>query len=182
MAGFGSKRLRVIGAAAVLTAGGAIAGFAATQGGGSHDPSGAASAPGAQRTTGDAAGSAAASGPTTTGLHVGDQVVASAQEVPKDFPKDVPLPSTGLISALSNTGGDAKKFDLSYSGTDLSKLVGDLRDRLRGAGFEISGEYSSRVKGVPSAGFVAKSKTWTITVGGVTNNGAAAMSVSVISG
>src|SRR5882672_6703094 len=77
---------------------------------------------------------------------VGDQVSGTAGVVPEKFPDAVPLPSQAPVVAFSNTSGEAKTFDLTYTGSDLDALVADIKQRLAGAGFELSGEYNSKVK------------------------------------
>ena len=101
--------------------------------------------------------------------------------MPEKFPAAVPLPTQDPVVAFSNTSGEAKTFDLTYTGSDLDALVGDIKQKLTGAQFKLSGEYSSKVKGVPSAGFVARSDAWVVTVGGTFTNGTASVHVSVIS-
>jgi len=112
---------------------------------------------------------------------VGDQVSGTAGVVPEKFPDAVPLPSQAPVVAFSNTSGEAKTFDLTYTGSDLDALVADIKQRLAGAGFELSGEYNSKVKGVPSAGFIARSSDWVVNVGGTFASGQANVHLSVIS-
>jgi hypothetical protein len=140
-----------------------------------------------QATTG-ATGSSQSVDPTTTSTtlyaplgSVGEQVSGTAGAVPAQFPGAVPLPSQAPAAAFSNTSGDAKAFDLTYTGSDLDALVADIKQRLTGAGFKLSGEYNSKVKGVPSAGFVAQSADWIVTVGGTFASGTANVHLSVIS-
>ena len=112
---------------------------------------------------------------------VGEQVSGTAGVVPEKFPDAVPLPSQAPVVAFSNTSGEAKTFDLTYTGSDLDALVADIKQRLTGAGFKLSGEYNSKVKGVPSAGFVAQSAEWVVNVGGTFASGQANVHLSVIS-
>jgi hypothetical protein len=112
---------------------------------------------------------------------VGQQVSGTAGAVPEKFPAAVPLPSQAPVVAFSNTSGDAKTFDLTYAGADLNALVADISQRLTGAGFKLSGEYNSKVKGVPSAGFIARSDKWIVNVGGTFASGQANVHLSVIS-
>jgi hypothetical protein len=112
---------------------------------------------------------------------VGDQVSGTAGAVPDKFPEAVPLPSQAPVVAFSNTSGEAKTFDLTYTSSDLDALVADIKQRLTGAGFNLSGEYNSKVKGVPSAGFIARSSEWIVNVGGTFASGQASVHLSVIS-
>jgi hypothetical protein len=112
---------------------------------------------------------------------IGEQVSGTAGVVPEKFPDAVPLPSQAPVVAFSNTSGDAKTFDLTYAGSDLDTLVADIKQRLTGAGFKLSGEYNAKVKGVPSAGFIAQSADWTVNVGGTFASGQANVHLSVIS-
>lgn len=141
-----------------------------------------------QATTGTAGTSQSVDPTTTTSTtlyaplgSVGEQVSGTAGAVPEQFPGAVPLPSQAPAAAFSNTSGDAKTFDLTYTGSDLDALVADIKQRLAGAGFKLSGEYNSKVKGVPSAGFVAQSAGWTVSVGGTFTSGTANVHLSVIS-
>jgi len=112
---------------------------------------------------------------------VGEQVSGTAGAVPEKFPGAVPVPSQAPAVAFSNTSGEAKTFDLTYTGSDLNALVADIKQRLTGAGFKLSGVYNSKVKGVPSAGFVAQSADWIVSVGGTFTSGTANVHLSVIS-
>ena len=137
-------------------------------------------------TTGTTASGASLVGTTSTTLYgplgsVGEQVSGTAGVVPEKFPDAVPLPSQAPVVAFSNTSGEAKTFDLTYTGSDLDALVADIKQRLAGAGFKLSGEYNSKVKGVPSAGFVARSSEWVVNVGGTFASGQANVHLSVIS-
>ncbi len=129
-------------------------------------------------------GSSAKAGSSTTGAppsSIGEQVSGTAAAVPDEFPTDVPLPSQKPVVAFSNTAGVAKTFDLTYTGSNLESLVADVRRGLADSGFTFSGDYNAKVKGVPSAGFVARSDKWVVTVGGVFTSGKASVHVSVIS-
>jgi hypothetical protein len=136
-----------------------------------------------------APGSASASvsgGASSTTLYappssVGEQVSGTAGAVPEKFPEAVPLPTQDPVVAFSNTSGEAKSFDLTYTGSDLDALVADIKQRLTGAGFKLSGEYNSKVKGIPSAGFVAQSTDWIVNVGGTFASGQANVHLSVLS-
>jgi hypothetical protein len=106
-----------------------------------------------------------------------------ATEVPEEFPKDsIPLPDGTLVGVISNTEGTGKHFDFSYAGPDLQALVASAKAKLTAAGFTVSGEYDQKVRNVPSAGFVATSDKWLVTVGGqVGTDGKAGLNVSVAS-
>jgi hypothetical protein len=77
-------------------------------------------------------------------------------------------------------GGDGMKFDLSYAGPDLRAMVAEAKAKLVAAGFTVTGDYDSMVKGVPSAGFVADSTLWQVVVGGQSTGKGANMSLSVV--
>jgi hypothetical protein len=144
-------------------------------------PNKTSASPGAKAGAQAGASSVVLNPSAVTGKPVGTNVVAGT-EIPAEFPKDsIPLPETGLVAAFSNVDGPGKQFNFTYDGPDLTKLVTDAKAKLIKAGFAISGEYDQKVRNVPSAGFVAKSDKWLITVGGqAPDPGKAGLSISVV--
>jgi hypothetical protein len=117
----------------------------------------------------------------TVGAPVGTDVVGTGTSVPSDFPTEVPVPHAKLVGGEANTGGEAKKYQLYFTGDNLQELIAGAKKQYADEGFAISGEYDGTVRGTESAGFVGTSGDWTVTVAGTQSATGAAMSVTVLS-
>jgi len=88
-------------------------------------------------------------------IRVGDSEVTFGDQLPSDFPSDVPLPEGGeLVGGGSGTDGNSAAWTVLYSGLDASDIA-SYRDAVVGAGFEIQNsdtEANGEVSGFSATG------------------------------
>ncbi len=85
-----------------------------------------------------------------------DGSFSSSAKVPKDFPKDVPLPKGKISTSISSNSSGKKAWVVATEVKDLGKSVDDLKSALKAKGYTIESDTSSDANGTVSFIFVAK--------------------------
>lgn len=95
----------------------------------------------------------------------GSFAAGSCEELPEDFPSDVPTPDADPTFCTRVASDGVTNWSLGYSTDDADK-VGDYKSTLEDDGFEITGEASYEVEGTSYESFSANKGTYLVNVGG----------------
>jgi hypothetical protein len=85
-----------------------------------------------------------------------DGSFSSSAKVPKDFPKDVPLPKGKISTSISSNSDGKKAWVVATEVKDLGKSIDELKSSLKEKGYTIESDTSSDTNGTVAFVFVAK--------------------------